>query len=176
MEWKVPFDVRWCVRNCVAFWTSSLQRPWGMESWWCITIPFIPYNHTLRKSFGNALFFLLLMGGVKNHKNLMVGTIWLLFDTSMEIRETPCTHGYPIQNIKRCSIWICAMMSKELSFPFGHGYHLVQTNGYPNKNQRKLTFGHRNWLLIKGQRKLILFKPNEGTCICELRIFCMGIG
>jgi hypothetical protein len=106
----------------------------------------------------------------------MVGTIWLLFDTSMEIGETPCTHGYPIQNIKRCSIWICAMTSKELSFPFGHGYHLVQTNGYPNKNQRKLSFGHRNWLLIKGRCKLILFKPNEGTCICELRIFCMGIG
>jgi hypothetical protein len=38
-------------------------------------------------------FFLLLMGGVKNH---MVGPIRLLFDTSMEIGGLPCTHGYPI--------------------------------------------------------------------------------
>jgi len=138
MEWKVPFDLRWHVCNCVAF---GLHRTKTMGNQIMMVYHHTIHSFPITTLWGRALempFFPFFWWEVlKNHKNHMVGPIQLLFDTSMEIGEMPCTHGYATENIEWCFIWICAMTSKEPSFPFGHGYHLVQTNGYPNKNQRK---------------------------------------
>lgn len=107
MEWKVPLDLRWrvckCVCNCVLLDLVTPKTIEGMEYRWTVhhhTIHSL-WPHFEEKLWKCPFFSLLLMGGVKNHENHMVGPIWLLFDTSMEIGGMPCTHEYRIENIER---------------------------------------------------------------------------